>query len=629
MPVVGDTFGLNSVYEKQVENVENRNFESWTESATYGYYGAGASDFVRSTITRLDFSNETLSAPGRDLPFERGRISSLESISYGYFVGGYSPAISTITRLDFSTDNTSLPGKNLPPLQRAELKTLFNNSVGYFVGGSDMVNFPLVFQTTITRFDFTSETLSSPGKTLSSTTGGYGFISSPSYGYFGGSYNPYTSVITRFDLLNETTSIPGKNFSSQRTNSGSVKSTSYGYFAGGFGPTNISTISRLDFSSETVSDPGKNLPSARNSTRGVNSSSYGYFGGGTAFPTYFSSIIRIDFSTESTNQLPSNFPASRSEMGGVSGGASVYRGAKTYGYFAGGRNSTNPAQNYSTIDRVDFSNETVSNPGKNFSSVRYSMDAMSNNFYGYFGGGYGSGAPAISTITRLDFSNETLSDPGKNLPTARTGPIATSSSFYGYFGGGYDPTSSFPKEINTITRLDFSNETVSDPGKNLLRKNRTMATSSNNFYGYFLGGLEIPGGFVTTLNTITRLDFSNETISNPGKNLPSERRESASLSSSSYGYFGGGYTPPATVLNTITRFDFSNETVSNPGKNLPAVRIRFAATSSNFYGYFGGGWDNFAFSNVTRLDFSNETVSASGQNLTISRGILSAVSNSN
>ena len=46
MPIIGDVFGLTSIYEKQVENIDNNNFESWPESATYGYCGGG---FVPST----------------------------------------------------------------------------------------------------------------------------------------------------------------------------------------------------------------------------------------------------------------------------------------------------------------------------------------------------------------------------------------------------------------------------------------------------------------------------------------------------------------------------------------------------------------------------------------------------
>ena len=79
----------------------------------------------------------------------------------------------------------------------------------------------------------------------------------------------------------------------------------------------------------------------------------------------------------------------------------------------------------------------------------------------------------INTITRLDFSNETVSNPGKNLPTARNSVGATSSSFYGYYGGG-NPN------INTITRLDFSTENVSDPGNNLPASGGQRGVVSNS-----------------------------------------------------------------------------------------------------------------------------------------------------
>jgi hypothetical protein len=34
-------FGLRKVYIKQNENIDNRNFASWPESAVYGYFGGG------------------------------------------------------------------------------------------------------------------------------------------------------------------------------------------------------------------------------------------------------------------------------------------------------------------------------------------------------------------------------------------------------------------------------------------------------------------------------------------------------------------------------------------------------------------------------------------------------------
>jgi len=285
----------------------------------------------------------------------------------------------------------------------------------------------------------------------------------------------------------------------------------------------------------------------------------------------------------------------------------------TRGYYGGGWSPTA----INTITRLDFLNETVSNPGNNLPSARYALAAVSNASYGYYGGG----EPAyLCTITRLDFSNETTSDPGNNLPTGRNTLTASSSSSYGYYAGGfYDPP---PGRINTITRLDFSNETVSDPGNNLPTARSGLAASSSSSYGYFGGGFSVP-----YINTITRLDFSNETASDPGNNLPTARTGLAAVSNASYGYYGGGTTP--TIINTITKLDFTNETVSDPGNNLPTARSSLAATSSSSYGYYGGGeiaTPPFIINTISKLDFFNETVSDPGNNFPTVRYNLAAVS---
>ena len=74
MPIIGDVFGKNSIYEKQVENIDNNNFESYLEIATYGYFGGGFAPPYVTTIDRIDFSNET-TPTGNNLPQPRGYIN--------------------------------------------------------------------------------------------------------------------------------------------------------------------------------------------------------------------------------------------------------------------------------------------------------------------------------------------------------------------------------------------------------------------------------------------------------------------------------------------------------------------------------------------------------------------------
>ena len=321
---------------------------------------------------------------------------------------------------------------------------------------------------------------------------------------------------------------------------------------------------------------------------------YGYYAGGST-PSYINTITRLDFANETVSDPGNNLPTVRIYLAATS--------SSSYGYFGGGRIPSDTC----TITRLDFSNETVSNPGNNLPTARYGLEATSNSSYGYFGGGLFSPLTYICLVTRLDFSNETVSNPGNNLPTSRAYLGATSNSSYGYFGGGFTPYT------DIITKLDFVSGTVSNPGNNLPASRGFLAATSSNYHGYYAGGRN------PTKSDIFRLDFANETVSDTG-NLPSVRSSFTASSSNSYGYFGGGFTP--ALINTITRLDFPNETVSNPGNNLPSARYALAALSggasvarANGYGTYGyhiGGFGPPSICNITRQDFSSNTFSDIG-----------------
>ena len=83
----GDIFGLRTnsskLYDKQVDN-------TWPESANYGYLAGGEDPGVFNTIYRIDFSNETVSAPEKNLPLGKSSLTAISNSNYGYFAGGYS-----------------------------------------------------------------------------------------------------------------------------------------------------------------------------------------------------------------------------------------------------------------------------------------------------------------------------------------------------------------------------------------------------------------------------------------------------------------------------------------------------------------------------------------------------------
>jgi hypothetical protein len=429
-------------------------------------------------MSRLDFLNETVSFPGKDIDLNaRCYMAGASNNSYGYFGGGYSTGVpgfrSTISRLDFSNETVNDPGKNLPQ-QNRNAAGVFNNSYGYFGGGETP---PGNVTSIIARLDFSNETITEIISKLSSERGRTAGLSggasvlrpNKTYGYFAGS-RPTTLIntITRLDFSNETVSLPGKNLPSARGHAAGVSNNSYGYFGGGYVIVDTSIISRLDFSNEIVSNPGKNLPTNRFGQIGVFNNSYGYIGGGNSpgAPGFLSTIIRLDFSNEIVSNPGNNFlTLPRQNAAGIFN--------NSYGYFGGGLIS--PVV-ISTITRLDFSNETVSDPGKNLSPGRQGAAGVSNNSYGYFAGGQigPTVGSAISTITRLDFSNETVSDPGKNFVTIRTQAAGISNNFYGYFAGN-NPNS------NTITRLDLSTETIDNAANNLPSSSgATYATGLTN-----------------------------------------------------------------------------------------------------------------------------------------------------
>jgi hypothetical protein len=637
---VGDVFGLSSIYELQVLNIEQKNFANWKEYSTYGYYTGGGSGSgpTFSIIDRLDFSSETVTTPTSKLSQQRQLLSATSSTSYGYFGAGSTPGflfISSIERLDFSSETVSTLVSRLST-SKSSLSATSSSSYGYFGGGEiPAATTPgTAAISTIDRLDFSTETISVPTpklvqrRKLSATSN-----VSTSYGYFGGGSDPlsggginYYSTIERLDFSNETISILTSKLPQQKDSLSATSSGSYGYFGGGNDPLSlgVSTIDRLDFLTETTSVARQRLSSTtRLGISATSSGSYGYFGGGYFTSGSRSIINRLDFSNETVTTPTSTLSISVSNSAAVSGGQSILRGNKTYGYIGGGSGASN------TINRLDLSTEVVTTLTSKLSGVRQSLSATSSSFYGYFGGGTSGFIPGgeNSTVDRLDFSNETVTTTSSTLSQARDGLAAVSSSSYGYFGGGkFEPSSKF----SIINRLDFSSETISTPSSKLSIEKDNLAATSSSSYGYFGGG-EFANG--NTVCTIERLDFSTEIVSKPNRNLSIERRVMAVTGNSSYGWFGGGATIsiPTSRLSTIDRIDFSTETVTTPTTKLSQEKSLTGGTSSSSYGYFAGGFTPIStyLSTIDRIDFSTETITTPISTLSEGSTNSAGVSNSN
>ena len=598
-------FSLLEVRSEQVKNVADSNFASWPEGATYGYFVGGNNSGAVNTVDKIDFFGDIVSST-ITYPTNLQESSTISTGVYGYFIGGNTggvPNTSTINRLDFSNETFSLPGKNLPAAANF-LTTVSNNYYGY-IGGN---------QNTITRLDFITENVTNISSTFPVAKSNLASISSSSYGYFGGGGGgpgSTVSTITRLDFSNETISDPSKNLPSARNRLAATSSSSYGYFAGGNSGSVIDTISRISFFDETISNPGTNLPSTVEVLSATSNNSYGYFGGGNnPSPTgsNLSRVTKFDFINETVRNINNNLSEARDRLTALSGGASIPKVNKTAGYILG---------NSRDSIKYNFSTNTVSTailPAPTAITDFYRGFGASNNYYGYFAGGcdddnLSAKTNVISNFYRFDFSNET----NQNLPATKGIGVAGAASIqtnnYGYFGGGFvnpNATSS-----SKISRLDFSTESTSSPVNFSAAIKSSFGTSSNT-YGYFAGGDTGALPTPTLISTITRLDLSSETLSQSTNNLQTTRMLASAANNNLYGYFAGGEQP--TIVSTITRLDFSTESISNPGRTLTigasSARTRMASLSSNSTAYFCGGLDgNTNIQNgVNSMDFSTETV---------------------
>jgi len=504
-----------------------------TSDSSYGYIGGCR--FSQLTyiciVTRLDFSNETVSNPGNNLPTSRAYLGATSNSSYGYFGGGFSPPyINTISRLEFVNGTVSNPGNNLPAT-RGFLEATSSNSYGYYAGGRNPT------KSDIFRLDFSNETVSDTGN-LPSVRSSFAASSSNSYGYFGGGFTPAViDTITRLDFPNETVSNPGNNLPSARyalaalSGGASVSRANgygtYGYTIGGWGPPAICNITRQDFSSNTFSDVGTIPLSLYGNDRSAYNNEYGYFGGGYASPARRSRIYRLDFSNESVRTLSNTLPE-------ITDGISQTSTTEV-GYFGGGYSyqfsPPVPATWHSKICKLDFSSESVSTlpASGRLSAQKGGSSAARTPQYAFFAGGSNLVGPAqFSKIDRMDFSTE-VNSTYTNMGRVRVDHTSIENNIHGYFWGG-----SGPPNTNDADKFQFSNGTITNlpgiVGSNPYYYSQNSQTDS--YYGYFIGGGWQPypfaGSFGETL--VRRLDFSSDTVALLPPYIPGKAGKSASMS---------------------------------------------------------------------------------------------------
>ena len=295
------------------------------------------------------------------------------------------------------------------------------------------------------------------------------------------------------------------------------------------GPSEYSSCGKIQFASETRSAlPGSNIP-ARKFVCGTSSTLAGYCFGDS------NQVAKLLYATDASSTLPSTLPGGYRYKSAISNDTVAF----TFGGW----------QNYSTIDKLTFSNDTVSantptnRPPEN---LRYFTGQLSGPSKGYFC----TGATAPSYPGRdkkchyITFATDSGSS-GPEAPEIRDAVGSCSNATVGYITGGRGPGS--PQEKSNTSKFTFATESWSNvPGAPLSAATYALSGTSNQTFAYFSGGST--GGAGPAVKATTRkFTFASETMG-PGTSLDVPR-------------WGFGFT-----ANTE-----SNHPQTTPQPNIPHV----------------------------------------------------------
>ena len=663
-----------------------RRYISATGNSSYGYVIAGTPP-TRSNTDRIDYSNDSVTATVKgNLPYVIQSNGATGNADYGYVTGGFNTApgsnnwISSVSRIDYANDTATAAPKG-PLTQRRRTKSTGNTSYGWSGGGSTDGH---AGTSTMDRIDYANDTAtaSARGPLSGTRTNQYAagaqanakqgsptiiprirwvdnaieapaVSAGPAYGYWGGGYHPSTvSTVSRLDFSSDSTATtPKGNLSAARHTLAATGNSTHGYFGGG---TPSSIVDRIDYGNDTATaSPKGPLSLARGQFAATGNSNFGYFAGGTPGGPY-STVDRIDYSNDS---------ATASTKGSLANGIyyQTATGNSNFGYFAGGSTGT-PAHTY--VQRIDYSNDTDTAlmKGNLYTKTRRSQASGNSNF-GYVSGGDAdnAGAPILTMVQRIDYSNDIATAVQKgDLDYGKFSAGGTGSDSFGYSGGGRI----WPAIISLMSRIDYSNDTATATAKgnltnsihsmgavsareNALLNSPTAAVAAPvqppfpfpvqlpppapNPYGYVVGGSGngSPSG---SNNPAQKIDFTNDTATALVKAAPAGDRHYYSSATSNRDF---AYSCMAGSRTYIQRLDYSNDSAnflikghrytgfSNASGNYGGYNE--AATGNLSYGYWNGGYKNYsspvdpsvcpnghiqAYSHIDRIDYSNDTANS-------------------
>jgi hypothetical protein len=274
----------------------------------YGWFGGGSapSSFYASTIDRVDYSQDTVTASVRgNLLTGRRALAATGNTNFGWFGGGQmsgEPGIlSIIERITFGSDTATAAFRSNLPFQIKEHAATGNEDRGWFSGGA-FGNFGGDTTTAIHRIIYASDTATSIIGSLSLRRVRMSGAGNAEYGWYTGGAAPSNfrlSIIDRITYSSDTTtaSVRGP-LSGIRSDMAATSNAVYGWIGAGwdddFGVLR-NTVDRINFVSDTATASVRGpLTLARWKLAATGNSDFGWFGGGQAPASSPSGADRVD-----------------------------------------------------------------------------------------------------------------------------------------------------------------------------------------------------------------------------------------------------------------------------------------------------------------------------------------------
>ena len=548
-----------------------------------------------SIVDRLDYASDTLTATRKgDMPTSRYATSGVSNTDFGFWMGG-TPGSANTYRTEWASDTTSpIPSANWYPGAGSPYfgAAAGNLSYGYAFAGSSGGS-----HTGRIDYSNHTATMVEKGKGTYSGYGIAG-TGNANYGYYAGGPGPKSSVSRLDYANDDTNASPKGPLDTAKLCAGATATPEYGYWIGGadggWGNPGTTSSQRLDFSNDTATTSPKGPLAAGvsynsgTSTRAfgfptkatpfipsiTGAANHGYFTGG--YPGPISNTLRMDFDSDTTTVIP------RGPLTVARYSHNAFAGNISAGHMAGGYSGSRT----STHDRLDYSNDSNTMESKanlNFNTT--GVAATGNKDKGYWWGGRNDAySPNYLTyVDRITYSNSTVTAMPRST-TQGNGRAAAGNLDYGWWSGAQQTLD--PGYMKSwVYRLDYANDTASPtPKGGLLQNGYGHTASGNSNYGWHVGGSD---GVPSRFTYVSRIDYANDTATASSRaNTTVVHKGSGSTGNSNFGYFNAG-----DGGRTITaRIDYSNDTTTPVIRNIMPSSSQSQAGASPVMNGFTGAY---------------------------------------